>query len=229
MSNKSWYIILALFSLPLLVILIIAYLISFVLTGNIDNTNQLTDNLAVIHSVISTNQADELDEFSAANVAAEKELNENYGESDSQTTLDRLKLSGYEILYNEDINKVTGNEIVAVKTIDLSPPDTFEDMIVVSDFRVYTEGRATDNGWPLIILDSINLPTSVLSMNEPPKNNLFALKSEWDPNGRIQFTICPLDHQGDSIAQCGGYIWDGPRGEYDFYGGGKYPEWDNLQ
>jgi|GEM_PF-5829128 len=229
MSNKNWYLILGLFAAPLLVIMIIAYIISFVLTGNIDNTDLLPANLATIHSAITGESTSDLDEFSPENIAKEADINSSVENYQTQSTAERLAAAGYEILYNEDINSQEGNEIIAVKAVDLTPPDTYEDMIVVSDLRVYTEGGATGNGWPLLMLDEINLPTSILSDSEPPKNNLFALKTEWDPNGRVKFTICPVDHQGNNTAQCGGYIWDGRQGRYDFYGGGKNPEWDNLK
>ena len=232
MSNKRWYILLLLFASPLLIVVFLAYYISFVAFADTDNTNQLTSNLSQIHSAItgqSSFDADEINEFSPENITDEALINSSTDISSQQTTEERLIIEGFEIMYNEDINLVEGNEIVAVKPVDLDISDTYPDMTVVSELRVYSNGPAIIGGWPLLIFDKINLPTSILELDQPPKNNLFAIQTEWDPNNRIKFTLCPIDHLGEFTAQCGGYIWDGPVDKYDFYGGGKNPDWETLK
>jgi len=239
MSNNKWYLLLAAFAAPLIIILMIAYYISFVAFSNVDNTDQLANNLADIHSVLTGEKITNTDEFSADNIAYENAYNNRVYDFEnpspeylglSQSTEDRLKANGYEITFTGDANLDGRQDLIAIKPVDLKlTADYLEGFVAADELQIFTEFPGFGLSWPEFSLDKNNFPAALISEDGVPMNNIIGIKQETDPNGRVQFGICPLDHQGNNVAQCFSLIWDPKISQYDFYCCDKTPDWEALK
>lgn len=226
--------VLALFAGPLIIILFIAYYISFVAFANVDNTEQMVNNLSEIHTALTGEKITNSDEFGEVNITQEAELNNRTFGDDlsglSQTTDERLKANGYEITFSGDANLDGKQDLIAIKPVNLKlTTDYLEGFVAADELQVYTEYPGFGLAWPLFSLNKNNFPTSIISKSGLPMNNIIGIKQETDPNGRIQFGICALDHQGNNIAQCFSMIWDPKISQYDFYCCDKNPDWEKLK